>query len=137
MDPISLTASFITIIELTTKATSYLKELKHGSEDRVRLREEVRSIQCLLEILKDRVEDSGVLKRDLSSIQSLKLPGGPLDQLTNALQQLNNKLAPGEGLIHKPRALLWPLQKKEFRDLVDAIERQKSAFNLAIQNDHM
>ena len=137
MDPISLTASFITIIELTTKATSYLKELKHGSEDRVRLREQVRSIQCLLEILKDRVEDSDVLKRDLSSIRSLKLPGGPLDQLTNALQQLNKKLAPGDGLIHKPRALLWPLQKKEVRDLIDAIERQKSAFNLAIQNDHM
>ncbi|KAL8858999.1 MAG: hypothetical protein Q9178_004480 [Gyalolechia marmorata] len=137
MDPISLIASFITIIGLATEATSYLKELKYGSEDRVRLREEVRSIQCLLEILKDRVEDSDVLKRDLSSIQSLKLPGGPLDQLNNALQQLNKKLAPGDGLIHKPRALLWPLQKKDVKDLIDTIERQKSAFNLAIQNDHI
>ncbi|KAL8910022.1 MAG: hypothetical protein Q9171_004682 [Xanthocarpia ochracea] len=137
MDPISLTASFITIIGLTTEATSYLKELKHGSEDRVRLREEVRSIQCLLEILKDRVEDSDVLKSDLSSIQSLKLPGGPLDQLTNALQQLKKKLAPGDGLVHKPRPLLWPLQKKEVKDLIDTIERQKSAFTLAIQNDHI
>lgn len=87
--------------------------------------------------MKDRVDDSDSLEVDLVSLGTLKHTGGPLDEITHALQQLIKKIAPGEGLVRKSRALLWPLNKAEVKDLIDIIERQKTAFNLAIENDNI
>ena len=137
MDPLSITASLIAIIQLATTATQFLKEIKSGSGDRIRLREEIRATSCLLEILRDRVDDADALGQDLSSIKSLNVPGGPLDQMSIALRKLMKKLAPENRLLKKSQAVLWPLSIGDVKDFLDTIERQKAAFNLAIQNDNM
>ncbi|KAL8689137.1 MAG: hypothetical protein Q9218_005122 [Villophora microphyllina] len=137
MDPISVAASLGAIIQLSTKAAQFLKEIKHGSEDRIKLREGIRSTACLLEMLQDRVEDADGGGKDLSSIKMLGECGGPLDQLRDALEQLIKKLGPRNGLRQMSRALLWPLSKEEAVDLINIIERQKTAFSLAIQNDNI
>lgn len=137
MDPISITTSLVALISLAKNVAQYLKEIKGGSDDRVRLREEIRSTMCLIEMLKDRVDDADSLSKDLASIRSLKFRGGPLEQLENALRQLIEKLAPNGRLQRLSRTLLWPLSKEEVNDLISVIERQKAAFTLAIQNDNM
>lgn len=137
MDPISFIASLAAIIQLSAKVAGILKEMRSGSEDRIRLREEVRGTQHLLQMLQDRVEDAEFCGKDLASITSLDLPGGPLDQLTNALKRLVAKLAPSGRVLQVSRALLWPFSKDEVNELVNIIERQKTAFNLAISNDNM
>ncbi|KAL8964938.1 MAG: hypothetical protein Q9183_004128 [Haloplaca sp. 2 TL-2023] len=137
MDPLSVTANLTTIIQLTIAATTYLREVKHASEDRIKLREEIHSIQYLLETLKDRVEDSITLQKDLTSIRALTLAGGPLEKLTAALEQLMDKIAPKDGFAGRTRSLVWPFRKEETRALLDTVERQKSAFSLALQNDNM
>ena len=137
MDPISLAASLAALIQLSTKAAQYLREIKGGSEDRIRLREEIRGTTCLLEMLQDRVDDADSMEKDLASIYSLKDPGGPMDQLTNALGQLVSSLTPKDRVQRLSRALLWPLAKKEAGDLIQIIERQKTALTLAYQNDTM
>ena len=137
MDPISFAASLTTVIQLSAKVAQYLKEIKSASEDRVRLREELRATMCLLDMLQDRIDDADFLEKDLASIKSLNFPGGPLSQLTKALQQLKSKLAPGNGFSKVTRTLLWPLSKKEVNDVINTIERQKTAFNIAISNDNM
>ena len=137
MDPLSTTASLITIIQLAATATRYLKEIKSGSEDRIRLREEIRATSCLLEILHDRVEDADALGQDLSSIKSLNVAGGPLDQMNIILGKLMKKLDPENRLLKKSQAVLWPLSRGDVNDFLNVIERQKAAFNLAIQNDNM
>ena len=78
MDPVSLTASIVAIVQLSNTVTAYLKQWKDGSEDRVRLREEIKSTAYMLEILNDRVEDARDADTDLSSIKSLDVKGGPL-----------------------------------------------------------
>lgn len=35
------------------------------------------------------------------------------------------------------RILAWPFKKQEAKDLLDSIERQKSLFVLALQNDNL
>ena len=137
MDPLSITASLIAIIQLATTATQFLKEIKSGSEDRIRLREEIRTTSCLLEILRDRVDDADALGQDLSSIKSLNVPGGPLDQMSITLQKLMKKLVPANRLLKKSQAVLWPLSRGDVNDFLNTIERQKAAFNMAIQNDNM
>ena len=137
MDPLNITASLIAIIQLATTATQFLKEIKSGSEDRIRLREEIRVTSCLLEVLHDRVDDANALGQDLSSIKSLNVPGGPLHQMGIALRKLMKKLVPENRLLKKSQAVLWPLSKGDVNDFLNTIERQKAAFNLAIQNDNM
>ncbi|KAL8785217.1 MAG: hypothetical protein Q9213_003486 [Squamulea squamosa] len=137
MEPISLIASLGGIIELSLKAIQCLKELKHGSKDRIRLRDEIRSISSILSMLQDRVEDADSEGNHLASIKMLSITGGPLDQLDDALKQLIKKLAPGDRLRQMSRALLWPLTKQDATDLMAIIERQKTAFTLAIQNDNI
>ena len=88
MDPMSVAASLTALVQLTAKVAQLLKDIKGGSEDRIRLREEIRSTLCLLQMLQDRVEDAEVIERDLLSIKSLNGPGGPLEQLLHALEQL-------------------------------------------------
>ena len=137
MDPLTITASLIAIIQLATSATQFLKEIKSGSEDRIRLREEIRATSCLLEILRDRVDDAEALGQDLSSIKSLNVPGGPVDQMSITLQKLMKKLVPENRLLKKSQAVLWPLSRGDVNDFLNIIERQKAAFNMAIQNDNM
>ena len=88
MDPISVAASLAALIQLTTQAAQLLKSIKSGSEDRIKLREEIRSTVCLLEMLQDRVDDAELVGKDLASIRSLNFSGGPIDQLNDALQNL-------------------------------------------------
>ena len=137
MDPVSFAASLAALIQLSTKVAQYLKEVKSGSEDRIRLRDELRGTNCLLEMLQDRMDDAEFLKKDLASIGSLDVPGGPLEQLTKALEQLERKLVPSHRLKQISKALLWPFSKEELNEIVSTIERQKTAFNLAITNDNM
>jgi hypothetical protein len=57
-DPLGTTASVLAVLKLAAGATAYIKDLRNGSSDRLRLRNELRSTVCLLEMLKDRIEDS-------------------------------------------------------------------------------
>ena len=137
MDPISLTASFIAVIQLSASVTGYLKEVKYGSQERIKLREEVRTVACMLQVLNDRVEDAEDAERDLVSIRSLAFENGPLDQLRSALELLIGRLAPNGRLKQTSQPLSWPFRKGEIQDVLGTIERQKSTLSLAIENDTM
>jgi hypothetical protein len=61
-------------------------------------------------------------------MRTITAPNGPLEQFKISLERLASKAG---------KALVWPFQKGEVNDVLVAIERQKSCFILAQQNDHM
>ena len=133
MDPLSVSASLVAIFQVAATATRYLKDVKGGGEDRTQLREEIRGTVCLLEILNDRVEDAGSSsERDLVSIRSLGIPGGPLKQLRSALDEPVRKLTPIGRLKQFTQVLIWPLSKADVKAILTTIERQKTLFGLAM-----
>ena len=136
-DPCSISASIITILQVAATINHYLKEVRGGSRDRIRLREEIRSTVCLLEILNDRAEDAESSERDLSSIRSLSIVNGPLEQLRKSLDQLAELLNPGGRLKKLVQPFTWPLTRTDANAILSSIERQKALFSLAIQNDTM
>ena len=137
MDPLSVSASLVAIFQLAATVNQYLKGVKGGSEEQIRLREEIRSTICLFEILNDRVEDAESSEKYLVSIRSLNIPGGPLEQLRGALDQLVVKLAPAGRLKVLTQAFTWPLTTADVNALLATIERQKVLFGLAMQDDNM
>ena len=137
-DPISLTASLIAVLQLSADATKYLKDIRHGSADRVRLRDELRNATCLLEMLKDRAEDpddetTGALKP--TAISSLTANDGPLALFKSVLEGIIAKLVPQDRLRKLAQPLVWPFNRKDVSDMLDVLERLKSHFTLIMQND--
>jgi hypothetical protein len=136
-DPLSISASIIAVLQLSGTVIEYLNDVKGASEDRYRLLNEVTSISGLLYFLKDRATQSQYGDSWSMTLASLNTPQGPLEQFKSALERLALKLAPVEGWMRVGKALAWPFRKEEIKEIFSAIERHKSLFNLALQNDHM
>jgi len=52
------------------------------------------------------------------------------------LKRLESKLAPAKDWRKVGKAIVWPFQKEEIKEILNVIERQKTFFNLTLQNDH-
>lgn len=136
-DPLSITASIIAVLQLTTTVTGYLKDAQGGSDERLRLRDEIRNTVCVLEMLKDRAEEAELQDKWAQSLRSLNSQNGPLTQFSETLELLVSKLAPKDRLRQIVQTLKWPLDKTEFVSVLNSLERQKTLFTLALQCDHM
>lgn len=144
-DPLSISASIIAVLQLTSVVAKYLKDVKGGAGDRLRLREEIRSAVALLEMLKDRIEDDddedegdgGDMSAWRDSVQQLAVSDGPLDQFKKSLERLVKKLVPTGTFQNLKKSLAWPFDKKDVDENLRSIERQKSLFSLALENDHL
>lgn len=139
-DPLSIVASVIAVLQLTASATQYLKDVKHGSADRLRLRDALRSTACLLEMLQDRIEDfddafetgealKSVVRRTLAG------PDGPLNLFKRLLEDIVAKLAPQDSLRRLAQPFTWPFDKKDISEKLITLEQLKSHFGLIMQND--
>ncbi|KAK3292991.1 uncharacterized protein B0H64DRAFT_204172 [Chaetomium fimeti] len=140
-DPLSTIANVIAVLKLASAATKYIKEVKQASSDRLRLRDELRSTTCLLEMLKDRLEDSQYSEDSDAetlkphSIASLEGGDGPLELFRQVLEDIISKLAPQNRLSRLAQSFTWPFDKKDVAELVSTLERLKSHFTLVMQND--
>ncbi|KAL8838546.1 MAG: hypothetical protein Q9170_002088 [Blastenia crenularia] len=134
-DPLSASSGIITILDLASSVVQYLKAVKDASDDRRKLILEIGSITGFLYLLKDSAEASSAPATS-TTLQSLCIPQGPLAQFETALNKIASKLRPTHGSFRRTgRALLWPFQKSEIADILYRIERQKTMFGLALQND--
>lgn len=93
-DPLSISSSIIAILQLTGTVVAYLNDVRGASEDRQQLLVEVSSVSGFLYILKDLTERTQWNDISLSTMSSLSVRNGPLDQFKSALQELATKLAP-------------------------------------------
>ncbi|KAI0425854.1 hypothetical protein F5Y09DRAFT_320665 [Xylaria sp. FL1042] len=135
-DPLGTAASIIAVLQLAGVATTYLKDLKNGAADRMRLRDELRGTVCILEMLKDRVEDTenvGMLKP--TSIQALEAQDGPLVLFKRILEDIVDKISPHGILRRLGQPLMWPFDKKDISEYLVSLERLKTHFGLLMQND--
>ena len=136
-DPLSITASVIAVLQLSGTVLTYLSAVKGASEDRQRLLIEVGAVRGLLDSLKV-VLDASQLEDAFKDIKRLLVtPNGPLDLFRTVLQRLEARLVPVAGAAKVWKALRWPFDKAEVSDLLSSLERQKSLFSLALQNDHL
>jgi len=131
-DPLGTTASIVAVLGLTDTVVKYLNDVKDASEDRKKILLEISNAHGLLYTLKDLAE-----RQPSGNVKSLDVPNGPLAQFKSALERLAVKLAPVTGRKKIEKALGWPFQKEDVADILRTIERQKSLFILALQEDHM
>ena len=137
MDPLSVSASIVALLHLSSSVIGYLSDVKSGPRELQKLRLEVCSILPVLSILQDEAEQAKSGGPWSSTLLSLDVPNGPIQQFRAALEQLEIKLAPVKGWKKVGKAFTWPFGKEETLRLLNTIERQKLLFTLARQNDHI
>jgi hypothetical protein len=132
-DPLSISASILGILQLSAVVVQHINSMKDASEERKKLLNEIGTTSDFLAIINNPVR----LAQHGDSWESLRKPGGPLEQLEAVLKKLDAKLAPATGLSKIKKAVTWPFKKGEIEGLLGSIERQKTLLGLALQNDHM
>jgi hypothetical protein len=134
-DLLSIAASITAILQFTSTVVQYLIDAGNASEDRRELLNEVSSASGFLFVLKELAERVQWTDPCSTSIRALNVQNGPLEQFKGAMKRLESKLR-ADGLNKVGKTLAWPFQKKEIKDILHTIERQKTLFVLALQNDH-
>jgi hypothetical protein len=84
-------------------------------------------------LLKNQAEE----KEWANTLKVIVQPNGPAEQFRIALERLASKLSTVGVVRSAGKALTWYFQKGEINAILSIIERQKSLFVLALENDHM
>ncbi|EFQ36284.1 uncharacterized protein GLRG_11429 [Colletotrichum graminicola M1.001] len=138
-DPLSIATGLIALIQVTAQATIYLKDVNDGGKERTKMRDELRSLTCLLEMIHDRVEEQREPENEdglnPAAMAYLSGPDGPLERMKVTMEEIVSKLAPQAGFRRLAQPFKWPFEKKDALELFGAMERLKSHFTLVLQND--
>lgn len=138
MDPLSVAASIIAILQATATLVSYVNDVKGAPSDQARFAKEAQSLSDLLTNLICRLGE-GKAKSEAwyTHVEALGKLDGPLGQYGVALERLQRKIKGGEGLAKIGNVLLWKFVKEEVASILLQIERIKSLILIALQMDHL
>jgi hypothetical protein len=137
MDPISLTASIIGVLQLTSALTSYINDARNTTAEQAKVAVEAGNLHGLLTTLRFRVEEARSDDPWFDQVKLLGIENGPLDQLKDILKIMLNELPLSRKRDQIKSALLWKFTKKEVENALARMERLKSLINCALTNDLM
>lgn len=135
-EPFGILGAVALLVQSSVKVAGYIKGVRGSSSDRQRLLSEINSTVASCQTLQDFVEMNGE-KEWASTLKMLNNANGPIAQLQGCLDHLQRKLHLTSDQDDQVKALRWPFDKKETQEVLVFIERQKSLFQIAQQNDHL
>ncbi|KAL9029408.1 MAG: hypothetical protein Q9180_007036 [Flavoplaca navasiana] len=151
MEPLSVTASVITVLQATEAVISiccnYRSAAAGSSWEVSRILEATRNLRKFLRILEEIADKAEIRAKsgvsDLPALAELCNPKtGSLAQCLETLLSLEKRLTPpswsgpkGSKRSNMVQALSWPLKKAETEKTLEKIEGFKSTLNLAISLD--
>ena len=137
MDGLSAAASIWSLAQATGALIKYFNATKSAPKDISKLQKELATLNSLLIILinlKFQFEKSGTSQEWNSAIRTLGVEHGPFAACANAMAELHEKISSRKGL----RAIAtWAFIKDGLHDMLDKIERLKSAINLVLSADQL
>ncbi|KAF2679335.1 hypothetical protein K458DRAFT_347022, partial [Lentithecium fluviatile CBS 122367] len=136
MDPLSVAASIITVLQLSAKVLAYLSDVKDAPKDRTHCEAEISNIRNLLCNLRDHVQKGDPNQPWYTTVGALAAPNEPLDQFRQALEELQSKMTDRGRLKKAGEALVWRFKKEDVASILDRIERLKTLVEIALQMDH-
>lgn len=139
MDPVSavgILASVEALADGAFKLVSFVNTIKDGGKQRLRLFTELNALWMVLKLLGGHLEpeDEELGEPWLNTIAVLDEDNGVFDQISAALEDLDNRLRPKTGHRKILQTLRWPFDKSDVEALVAHLERLKSAVDLAMNS---
>ncbi|XP_014551953.1 hypothetical protein COCVIDRAFT_30600 [Bipolaris victoriae FI3] len=137
MDPLSITASIIAVLQLSAKVLGYLNDVRDAPKDRAKYAIEASNVHNLLTSLRFLLEEKNANVPWYKAVCDLGVQNGPLDQFRQALETLQSKITDGGRLKKVVEALVWKFKREEIASILDQIERLKNLVGIALQVDHL
>ncbi|EUC29589.1 hypothetical protein COCCADRAFT_69931, partial [Bipolaris zeicola 26-R-13] len=122
MDPLSITASIIAVLQLSAKVLGYLNDVRDAPKDRAKCAIEASSVHNLLTSLRFLLEEENANVPWYKAVCDLGVQNGPLDQFRQALETLQSKITDGGRLKKVVEALVWKFKREEIASILDQIE---------------
>jgi hypothetical protein len=136
MDPLSVTASIIAILQVTVKIGEVLSDAKDASTDRSQFMTDISNLSNLLVALLSRLDESSTDPWH-ANVRALGGKDGLIYQYRVALEGLTDKISAGHGLKKTAKTLLWKYIKDDAERILSRIERLKSLVQIALEMDHL
>lgn len=130
MDPLSVTASITSLLQLSGAISKYCASASHGRRSCERLQRELDNTRVVLEHIQESTPGEGDARQNV--IKKLSATRGPLEQLQQLLASLDKSLARFQ---RRTGALRWPFHEKEIQASIDLLHRLKTLFIWAQVND--
>jgi hypothetical protein len=137
MDPLSMTAGIIAVLQLTSTLTSYINEARNATAEQANVAVEASNLYGLLTTLRFRVEAGRWDDQWFNQVKLLGIENGPLDQFKDILETMVDKLSSSRKRDQIKSALLWKFTKREVENALARMERLKSLISCALTNDLM
>jgi len=137
MDPLSVTASVIAVLQLTGEVIKYLNDVKDAPRECQQCTIEASNLQNLLINLRYRLEQGQTSDLWFTELRALNVENGPLDQYKQALEQLRSKVEIQNGAQKVKQRLSWKFNKAEVTSILGRMERLKSLVSIALEMDHL
>jgi hypothetical protein len=135
MDPLSMTASIIAILQLTTTLTGYINDVRNATTDQAQVAVEASNLYSLLTSLRFRVEAARSDDPWFNQVRKLGIHDGPLDQFKVVLEGMVGQISSARKRDQIKSALLWKFTKSEVENALKRMERLKSMINCALTED--
>jgi hypothetical protein len=136
MDPLSVTASVIAVLQLMNAVIQYLNDIKDAPKECQQCVIEASNLLSPLINLRYRAEEAQIDDPWFEQLRKLNVKDGPLDQYKQALELLRTKVEIGDGIQKIKRQLFWKFNKDEVTSILARIERLKSLVSIALEIDH-
>lgn len=137
MDPLSVTASIIAILDFSAKVLSYMNNVKNAPKDREQLAIEASNLNNILTKLRYRLEEGSSNQPWYTTVRTLAVTNGPLDQYKRMLESLLSGMTEGGRLKKAGNALVWKFKKEEIAGIIGRIERLKTLVQIALHMDEL
>ena len=137
MDPLSVTASVIAILQLTSKVISYLNDINNAPKDCRTCALETANLCNLLTSLRFHLDDANEGDPWYTNVRALAVANGPLDQYKQGLEKLLSQVTSQDGVARVKQQLLWKFSKAEVEGILQRMERLKSLISVALELDHL
>ena len=140
MDPLSISAAIVAVVQISGAIVylcyDYRTGAKDGAKEAIRITEELKSLQDVLERLLKLAElEVARGSSRLQTLQPLVEPGGVLIRCQDDLSALQHKLAPETGMKMLMKRLKWPLTEKEVKKAIENVARTRETISLALITD--
>jgi hypothetical protein len=135
-DPVSLAASIVAFIDVASKIVVYINSIKDAQQHTVQLAQDISNNASLMFRLRWRLIDPNTAdawKNQVSNMLNEFLVQMK-DQLADLAAQLH---VDATGLSKLSHSLLWPLRKREVKDMLARIDRLNSLVSLALEDNLM
>ncbi|KAH7381631.1 ankyrin repeat-containing domain protein [Pyrenochaeta sp. MPI-SDFR-AT-0127] len=136
MDPLSVSAGIIAVLQLSSKVVGYLHDVKDASKDRAKCAIEAANLNSLFTVLRFRLEEGNSHTPWYTAVRALATENGPFDQYKQSLELLQSRMTDKGRLARPGNALVWKFKKEEIASILSSMERLKTLVQVALEMDH-